>query len=70
MKTVWYAEHYKLNPVLNNLGNDKSGLHPTQKPIALFEYLIKLTPTKIDLVLDQQHSRKWVSTVSLFEYQT
>lgn len=39
-------------PVLNNLGNDKSGLHPTQKPIALFEYLIKTYTNENDLVLD------------------
>ena len=32
---------------------EKTGFHPTQKPVALFEYLIrKLTPTKGDLVLD------------------
>jgi len=38
--------------VLNNLGKDKSGLHPTQKPIALFEYLINTYTNKGDLVLD------------------
>ena len=31
---------------------DKSGLHPTQKPVALFEYLIKTYTNENDLVLD------------------
>jgi len=31
---------------------DKSGLHPTQKPVALFEYLIKTYTNEGDLVLD------------------
>ena len=39
-------------PVLNNLGKDKSGLHPTQKPVALFEYLIKTYTNEGNLVLD------------------
>lgn len=32
--------------------NVKRGLHPTQKPVALFEYLIKTYTNKGDLVLD------------------
>jgi len=39
-------------PVMNNLSLDKSGLHPTQKPTALFEYLIKTYTNENDLVLD------------------
>jgi len=39
-------------PVMNNLTADKIGLHPTQKPIALFEYLIKTYTNENDLVLD------------------
>jgi site-specific DNA-methyltransferase (adenine-specific) len=31
---------------------DKGGLHPTQKPVALFEYLIKTYTNENDLVLD------------------
>lgn len=31
---------------------DKGGLHPTQKPVALFEYLIKTYTNEGDLVLD------------------
>ena len=39
-------------PVHNNLSSDKNGLHPTQKPVALFEYLIKTYTHKGMLVLD------------------
>lgn len=39
-------------PPLNNLGKDKFGLHPTQKPIALFEYLIKTYTNENNIVLD------------------
>ena len=31
---------------------DKGGLHPTQKPVALMEYLIKTYTNKGDLILD------------------
>ena len=44
------VEHIK---VLNNLSKkDKSGLHPTQKPIELMEYLIKTYTKENDTVLD------------------
>lgn len=36
----------------NNLGKDKAGLHPTQKPVALFEYLIKTYTNPGETVLD------------------
>lgn len=39
-------------PVMNNLTKDKSGLHPTQKPIALFEYLIRTYTNENETVLD------------------
>ena len=39
-------------PVINNLSKDRSGLHPTQKPIALMEYLIKTYTNKNETVLD------------------
>ena len=42
-------EHIK---VINNLSKDKSGLHPTQKPIELCEYLIKTYTNENDIVLD------------------
>ena len=38
--------------VLNNLSKDKAGLHPTQKPIELCEYLIKTYTNENDTVLD------------------
>jgi len=41
----------KFNTVKHN-GNDKSGLHPTQKPVALFEYLIRTYTNKGETVLD------------------
>jgi len=33
-------------------GLDRNGIHPTQKPVALFEYLIKTYTNEGDLVLD------------------
>lgn len=39
-------------PVINNLSKDKSGLHPTQKPVALMEYLIKTYTNEKETVLD------------------
>ena len=39
-------------PVLNNLGSEKIGLHPTQKPIKLMEYLIKTYTNEGETVLD------------------
>jgi len=59
-------------PVLNNLGKDKTGFHPTQKPIGLFEYLIKTYTNEGEIVLDntagscttalaaKNTNRKWV----------
>jgi len=37
---------------IQKFNRDKSGLHPTQKPVALFEYLIKTYTNEGDLVLD------------------
>ena len=40
-------------PVQSNLSkNNKMGLHPTQKPVNLFEYLIRTYTNKGDLVFD------------------
>lgn len=39
-------------PVMNNLSKDKSGFHPTQKPVALLEYLIKTYTLENETVLD------------------
>lgn len=38
--------------VINNLSKDRTGLHPTQKPIELCEYLIKTYTNENDTVLD------------------
>ena len=38
--------------VINNLSKDKTGLHPTQKPIELCEYLIKTYTNEKETVLD------------------
>jgi len=37
---------------IQKFNRDKNGLHPTQKPVALFEYLIKTYTNEGDLVLD------------------
>ena len=34
------------------VGSESRGFHPTQKPVALFEYLIRTYPNEGDLVLD------------------
>lgn len=59
---------------------DKSGLHPTQKPVALFEYLIKTYTNEGDLVLDncagsfttaiaaENTKRNWICMEQLEEY--
>ena len=38
--------------VMNNLSKDKAGLHPTQKPIELCEYLIKTYTEENQKVFD------------------
>ena len=38
--------------VMNNLTKDRSGIHPTQKPVALMEYLIKTYTNEKETVLD------------------
>jgi len=43
-------EKYPLN--ILTFKRDKTGLHPTQKPVALFEYLIKTYTNEGELVLD------------------
>ena len=39
-------------PVINNLSVDRSGFHPTQKPVKLMEYLIKTYTNENETVLD------------------
>ena len=48
--TVGTNERYPIN--ILNFKSDKTKLHSTQKPIALFEYLIKTYTNEGDLVLD------------------
>jgi site-specific DNA-methyltransferase (adenine-specific) len=40
------------NLIIFSNGGDKNKVHPTQKPVALFEYLIKTYTNEGDLVLD------------------
>lgn len=42
----------KRYPIRTLLFNHEKGLHPTQKPVALFEYLIRTYTNEGDLVLD------------------
>lgn len=46
-------QYYPVNIIeFPNCGNKKENQHPTQKPVALFEYLINTYTNKNDLVLD------------------
>lgn len=45
-----YGERYHVNVIKFN--RDRSKLHPTQKPVALLEYLIKTYTNEGDVVLD------------------
>lgn len=50
---LWYPRSLLTQiPVINNLSKDKIGLHPTQKPVALMEYLIKTYTNEWETVLD------------------
>ena len=65
-----------------NSDNRERGLHPTQKPVALFEYLIKTYTNEGDLVFDptagslttavaaENTNRKWIVSEQLEEYFT
>lgn len=62
------------------IGNSKEKIHPTQKPVALFEYLIKTYTNENDLVLDNcagsgttaiaaiNTKRKWICIEKEEEY--
>ena len=54
VKKFYNAELVNPSSVLlfNVVPNRKGKLHPTQKPVALFEYLIKTYTNEGDLVLD------------------
>jgi len=47
-----YTDRFPLSIQFFGNANQKDKLHPTQKPIALFEYLIKTYTNEGDLVLD------------------
>ncbi len=49
---VVYTESYPTTLISISSRSEKRGLHPTQKPVALFEYLIKTYTNAGDLVLD------------------
>jgi site-specific DNA-methyltransferase (adenine-specific) len=65
---------------LIKFNRDKEKLHPTQKPVALFEYLIKTYTNEGDLVLDncagsfttaiaaENTKRNWICIEQLEEY--
>ena len=45
-------KYYPTNLIEFSMANKANRLHPTQKPVALFEYLIKTYTNEGDLVLD------------------
>ena len=51
-KTVYYEYKTPTNRLKYARDNANNGVHPTQKPVALFEYLIKTYTNEGDLVLD------------------
>ena len=51
-KTRTYTHRNPQSILLYNKSSDGKYLHPTQKPVALFEYLIKTYTNKGDIVLD------------------
>jgi site-specific DNA-methyltransferase (adenine-specific) len=51
-KTVYYEYKTPTNRLRYARDNANNGVHPTQKPVALFEYLIKTYTNEGDLVLD------------------
>jgi site-specific DNA-methyltransferase (adenine-specific) len=72
------GERYPLNII--NFPRDKSKIHPTQKPVALFEYLIKTYTNPGALVLDncigsgttavaaEATGRRWIGIEQNLEY--
>jgi site-specific DNA-methyltransferase (adenine-specific) len=55
-KNKKHIVRYKVNPInfldIKAVNRSTGTLHPTQKPVALFEYLIKTYTNEGDLVLD------------------
>ena len=48
----WYTHKTKNNVIELSRDDNLKGIHPTQKPVALFEYLIKTYTNKGETVLD------------------
>ena len=48
----WYTHSTKHNVIELSRDNTQEGVHSTQKPVALFEYLIKTYTDEGDLILD------------------
>ena len=75
-----YDEKYPKTIIEFSNADNKNKLHPTQKPVALFEYLIKTYTNEGELVLDncagsgttaiaaENTNRKWVCIEQLEEY--
>ncbi len=51
-KYVWYTHKKKHNLLYFSRDNANNGVHPTQKPVALLEYLIKTYTNENETVLD------------------
>ena len=51
-RIIEYTNYPKNIITITNNNNIERGLHPTQKPVALYEYLIKTYTNEGDLVLD------------------
>ena len=76
--TSRYPKTVQFFPVLNN--DNKERFHPTQKPVELFEYLVKTYTNECELVLDfaagsgttaiacQNLNRKWIMVEKEKEY--
>jgi site-specific DNA-methyltransferase (adenine-specific) len=71
-KYVWYTHKKKHNLIYFARDNANKGIHPTQKPVSLFEYLIKTYTNENEIVLDNcigsgttavaatLNNRKWI----------
>lgn len=51
-RVIEFTNYPKTPLIFNNSNNKQRGLHPTQKPTELFEYLIKTYTNEGDIVLD------------------
>jgi site-specific DNA-methyltransferase (adenine-specific) len=52
IRTIPMDKRYPITSLYFDVGKASKSLHPTQKPVALFEYLIKTYTNEGDLVLD------------------